>query len=173
MKTKVNVLKSLSNVATEIINKDISLYDDPNNQEIVKELDLLFKNLKEMRGNLLELYMITKFKCSHRAHNVIIIGLDAIKTFFDENDNPTKDFSRAYEQESALSDLEDKFEYALSKDFGSKVEVKSMLKDIIYKNYDYINTDNIEAFDNVKDDKISDERFLDLLRKNMYFEVIE
>lgn len=173
MKTKVNVLKSLSNVATEIINKDISLYDYTNNQETVKELDLLFKNLKEMRGNLLELYMITKFKGSHRTQNVIIIALDSIKAFFDDNDNPTKDFSRLYKHELDLVDLDDKFEYAISKDFGSKSEVKSMIKDIIYKNYEYVNTDNIEQFDAVKDAKISDERFLDLLRKNMYFEVIE
>lgn len=173
MKTKVNVLKSLSNVATEIINKDISLYDDPNNQDLLKEKELLFLNLKEIRGYLLEIYMITKFRCSHRLHNVITRTLDNIKLFFDDKDNPTNNISVLYEAETFFNSLDDNTEYAIVKDFNPKVEVKSILKDIVRQNFEYSDNSSILDFDATKDIYISDERFLDLMKKNLFFEVIE
>lgn len=173
MKTKVNVIRNLDFIATGIINNDIALYDDPNNQDLLKEKELLFKNLKEIRGYLLEIYMITKFKCSHRLHNVITRTLDNIKLFFDDKDNPTNNISVLYEAETFFHSLDDNIEYAIVKDFNHKSEVKSILKDIVRQNFEYSDNSSILDFDATKDIYISDERFLDLIKKNLFFEVIE
>lgn len=173
MKTKVNVLKNLHFIAAGIINNDIALYDDPNNQDLLNERDDYFKNLKIIRGNLLELYMITKFKCSHRFHYIVNKVLDNIKLFFDENDNPTTDISKLCDAEKVFWDLADSVEYHTNKDFSGKAEVKSILRDIIYQNFEYSDNSSIPDFDATKDIYISDERFLDLVKKNLFFEVIE
>ena len=43
MKTKVNVIRNLDFIATGIINNDIALYDDNNNQDLLKEKNYFSK----------------------------------------------------------------------------------------------------------------------------------
>lgn len=111
----------------------------------------------------------------------VIRNLDFIATgiinndiaLYDDKDNPTNNISVLYEAETFFHSLDDNIEYAIVKDFNPKSEVKSILKDIVRQNFEYSDNSSILDFDATKDIYISDERFLDLIKKNLFFEVIE